>query len=459
MKPGSETTPTRTIQRLFIANRGEIALRVIRTCQRLGIETILGVSAADADSVPARTADRTVLLGAAPAAESYLNVARVVAAAKVSGADALHPGYGFLSENVALASACEEQGIVFVGPTPRQLLAVGDKLRAREEARVAGMPLVPGGSVGTADETMNLAAELGLPVLLKAVSGGGGRGMKVVRESGELEQKFILASAEAQAAFGDPRLYLERYVERGRHVEVQVLGDGIDVVHIGTRDCSVQRRYQKIVEEAPAPDLPAVTRAALENAAVNFARHLQYRGLGTVECLYDVERDAFYFLEKHARIQVEHPVTEAITGLDLVAEQIRVAEGRALGIRQQDLRFSGHSIECRLNAEDPEQDFRPSPGRITCLRFPAGANVRVDSHLESGTVVPPYYDSLMGKLIVHGADRAAALAELQRALAVCEVAGISTNLPLLRRIAAHADFARGGVTTAFLPALLAGERT
>lgn len=459
MKSGSETTPIRNIQRLFIANRGEIALRVIRTCQRLGIETILGVSAADADSVPARTADRTVLLGAAPAAESYLDVARVVAAAKVSGADALHPGYGFLSENVALASACEEQGIVFVGPTPRQLLAVGDKLRAREEARLAGMPLVPGGSVSTADDAMSLASELGFPVLLKAVSGGGGRGMKVVRESGELEEKFILASAEAQAAFGDPRLYLERYVELGRHIEVQVLGDGNDVVHIGTRDCSVQRRYQKIVEEAPAPALPAATRAALENAAVKLGRHLRYRGLGTVECLYDVERDAFYFLEMNARIQVEHPVTEAITGLDLVAEQIRIAEGRPLGIRQQDLRFNGHSIECRLNAEDPAEDFRPSPGRITGLRFPAGANVRVDSHLESGAVVPPYYDSLMGKLIVHGADRAAALDALQRALAVCEVDGISTNLPLLRRIAAHAEFARGGVTTAFLPALLTGERT
>ncbi len=444
------------IQRLFIANRGEIALRVIRTCQRLGIETVLGVSAADADSVPARAADCTVLLGPGPAAQSYLDVGRVVAAAKGAGADALHPGYGFLSENVALARACAEQGLVFVGPTPEQLLAVGDKLRAREEARKAGLPLVPGGSVSTSAEAARLAAELGFPVLLKAVSGGGGRGMKVVREPEELAGQFILASAEAKAAFGDARLYLERYVERGRHIEVQVLGDGVNVVHIGTRDCSVQRRYQKLVEEAPAPDLPAQTRAGLEEAALMFGRHLQYRGLGTVECLYDVERDAFYFLEMNARIQVEHPVTEAITGLDLVAEQIRVAEGRPLGIRQQDLRFSGHSIECRLNAEDPARDFRPSPGRVTRLHYPAGGAVRVDSHLESGGTVPPYYDSLMAKLIVHGADRAAALVELRKALAVCEVEGIDTNLELLRQIAAHEEFARGGVSTAFLPALLAG---
>lgn len=446
------------IERLFIANRGEIALRVIRTCKRLGIETILGVSAADADSVPARAADHTVLLGTAPAAESYLNIKRVVAAAKSAAADAMHPGYGFLSENIALATACAEEGIIFVGPTPQQLFAVGDKLRAREEARKAGLPLVPGGSLNTADDANKLAVELGFPVLLKAVSGGGGRGMKVVRKADDLAGQFILASAEAKAAFGDARLYMERYVERGRHIEVQVLGDGGNVVHIGTRDCSVQRRYQKIVEEAPAPGLPEKTRSALEDAAVMFARHLRYRGLGTVECLYDVERDTFYFLEMNARIQVEHPVTEAITGLDLVAEQIRVAEGRPLGVRQQDLRFTGHSIECRLNAEDPAQDFQPSPGRLTRLRYPAGGAVRVDSHLETGASVPPYYDSLMGKLIVHGKDRATALAEMQKALATCEVEGISTNLGLLRRITAHQDFVRGGVTTAFLPALLAGGK-
>ncbi len=445
-----------TIERLFIANRGEIALRVIRTCKRLGIETVLGVSAADADSVPARAADHTVLLGPAPASASYLDVSRVIAAAKQAGADALHPGYGFLSENALLADACAENSIVFVGPTPGQLRAVGDKLRAREEARKAGLPLVPGDSVTSADAARKLAAELGLPVLLKAVSGGGGRGMKVVRKLEELAGQFVLASAEAKAAFGDPRLYMERYVERGRHIEIQVLGDGANVVHIGTRDCSVQRRYQKIVEEAPAPDLSDATRAALEAAAVKFAVHLRYRGLGTVECLYDCERDSFYFLEMNARIQVEHPVTEMIAGLDLVAEQIRVAEGRPLGVRQQDIRFTGHSIECRLNAEDPAQDFRPSPGRLAHLQFPAGTSVRVDSHLESGAIVPPYYDSLMGKLIVHGANRAAALAEMQRALALCKVEGISTNLDLLRQITAHAEFARGGVTTAFLPALLAG---
>jgi len=432
------------INRLFIANRGEIALRILRSCRQLGIDTVLGVSEADRDSVPARLADQVVLL-----------VERVVAAAKQSGAHAIHPGYGFLSENAALAEACAAQGLVFVGPTPAQLRAVGDKLRARAVAQEAGLPLVSGATIDTAAQATEVAQRLGLPVLLKAVSGGGGKGMKVVRDLATMADQFTLASAEAKAAFGDARLYVECYVEQGRHVEVQVLGDGDNVIHLGTRDCSIQRRYQKLIEEAPAPALPAELRTAIEQAAVGFASHLHYRGAGTVECLVDVARQSFYFLEMNARIQVEHPVTEMITGLDLVAQQIRIAEGRKLGLRQQEVRFEGHSIECRLNAEDPAHDFRPSPGRISTVQFPAGTGIRVDSHIESGTLVPPNYDSLLGKLIVHGRDRAEALARLQQALALCRIDGIATNLALLQRLAAEPDFAAGGVTTAFLPALLA----
>ena len=443
------------INRLFIANRGEIALRIIKTCRRLGIETVLGVSEADRDSVPARLADQSVLLGPAPAAQSYLDVARVIEAAKLAAVDALHPGYGFLSENAALAEACAANGIVFVGPTPFQLRAVGDKLRARQVAAEAALPLVPGAAAGSPEEALQVARSLGLPVLLKAVAGGGGKGMKVVRDEAQLAEQFTLARAEAQASFGDARLYVERYVEQGRHIEVQVLGDGQDVIHLGTRDCSIQRRYQKLVEEAPAPLLPGDLRAAIEEAAVRFARHLRYRGAGTVECLYDVARHCFYFLEMNARIQVEHPVTEMISGVDLVAQQLRVAEGRPLGLRQQDVRSEGHSIECRLNAEDPAHDFRPSPGRLTDVQLPAGPGMRIDSHIETGIFVPPNYDSLLGKLIVHARDRAEAVARLQHLLQQARVEGVDTNLALLQRIAAEPAFMAGGVTTAFLPALLA----
>ena len=443
------------INRLFIANRGEIALRIQRTCHLLGIETVLGVSAADQQSVPARNAQRTVLLGAAPAAQSYLNVEKVIAAAKQAGADAIHPGYGFLSENATLAEACANNGLLFVGPTPAQLRAVGDKLRARHVATEAGLPLVPGATIATAEEATTVAQSLGLPVLLKAVAGGGGKGMKVVRSLADVAEQFTLASAEAKAAFGDARLYVECYVEQGRHVEVQVLGDGDSVIHLGTRDCSIQRRYQKLIEEAPAPCLSAQLRSSIEAAAVKFAQHLRYRGAGTVECLVDVARETFYFLEMNARIQVEHPVTEMISGIDLVAQQIRIAEGRPLGLQHQDIRQQGHSIECRLNAEDPANDFRPSPGRLTQVVFPAGEGIRVDSHVETDTLVPPNYDSLLGKLIVYGNDRAEALGRLQQALARCRLEGIATNLALLRRLAAEPAFVEGGITTAFLPALLA----
>jgi acetyl-CoA carboxylase biotin carboxylase subunit len=445
------------LRRLLIANRGEIALRVIRTCERLGIETVLAVSAADRDSVPAKRADRIVEIGPAPSHASYLNVAAVVNAARTVGAQAIHPGYGFLSENAALASACASSGIVFIGPTVAQLAAVGDKLSARRHALDAGLPLVPGGAVANLQEARTLAASIGFPVLIKAVAGGGGRGMQRVESVEQLEAAIDRSTAEARAAFGDGRVYLERYVAAGRHIEVQLLGDGERVIHLGTRDCSIQRRYQKLIEEAPAPLLAPAMRAAIESAAVAFAVHLAYRGLGTVEILLDCERDCFYFLEMNARIQVEHPVTEAICGLDLVAEQIAVAEGRALGMVQDDLRFEGHAIECRINAEDWSADFQPSPGRVEHASFAAGAGIRVDTHVEAGVEIAPFYDSLMAKIIVHGDDRAAALGRLGHVLRHSTIRGVANTLPLQRAIIADPIFAAGGMHTGYLEQFLASR--
>ncbi|MCC7411604.1 MAG: ATP-grasp domain-containing protein [Gammaproteobacteria bacterium] len=443
------------IRRLLIANRGEIAVRIVRTCQRLGIETVLCASEADLDSLAARLADRTLCIGPPRSADSYLKVAAVVDAAVAAKADALHPGYGFLSENQRLAAACEHAGVIFIGPTVAQLDAVGDKLKARHNAIAAGLPVVPGGEAHTLAEATALAERTGWPVLVKAVGGGGGRGMKRVEDPAGLAPALELAMAEAQSAFGDPRVYLERYVLSGRHVEVQVLGDGANVIHLGTRDCSIQRRYQKLVEEAPAPDLSDRLREQMHRAAVEFARFLGYRGLGTVELLVDVERDTFYFLEMNARIQVEHPVTEAICGLDLVAEQIAVAEGRPLAYRQEDIAFAGHAFECRINAEDWRRDFEPAPGHVSEATFPAGAGIRVDTHVHNGARVPPYYDSLVAKLIVHGEDRQAALRGMQAALARCRLRGLTTNLPMHRELFAQPEFVRGGIDTGYFPRFLA----
>lgn len=442
------------INRLLIANRGEIAVRIIRTCQLLGIETVLVASEADLDSVPARMADNLINIGPAPTQQSYLNIDNVIQAAKQSRADAVHPGYGFLSENSAFASACIENDIIFIGPTIEQLDAIGDKLKARRNALAADLPVVPGGSVETLAQAVNIASDISYPILIKAVSGGGGKGMKVVRSESELEEAITLAQAEAENAFGDDRIYLECYVETGRHVEVQILADGSTAVHLGTRDCSIQRRYQKLVEEAPAPALEDSFRNRIEQAAVDFARHLSYRGAGTVEFLVDVGRNSFYFLEMNARIQVEHPVTEAITGFDLVAQQIRVAEGRPLGMTQEDIQLYGHAIECRLNAEDPSNNFIPSPGTITRALFPAGEGIRMDSHIETGSKVPPFYDSLLGKLIVWGKTRNEAVSRLQQALSACHIEGVATNVDLHALILSDASFRDGGVDTQFLPALL-----
>jgi acetyl-CoA carboxylase biotin carboxylase subunit len=443
-----------TLHRVFIANRGEIAVRILRTCRRLGIETVLGASEADLDSAAARLADSVICIGPPRSADSYLNVGAVVGAATAAGADSIHPGYGFLSENRKLAAACAAADIVFIGPTEAQLDAVGDKLKARHNALAAGLPVVPGGEVADPRSALELAEQIGWPVLIKAVGGGGGRGMKPVADAKSLEHGMNLAISEAQAAFGDPRVYLERLVTSGRHVEVQVLGDGRDVIHLGTRDCSIQRRYQKLIEEAPAPDLSPALREALHEAAVKFGRHLRYRGLGTVECLVDRERDTFYFLEMNARIQVEHPVTEAITGIDLVEEQIRVAEGQPLRYRQEQVSFNGHAIECRLNAEDWTRDFRPDPGTVSAAVFPAGEGIRVDTHIQAGALVPPYYDSLLAKLIVHGRDRAEAIARARSALTRCGIGGVATNLPMHAELLKQDDFAAGAVDTSWLPRFL-----
>jgi acetyl-CoA carboxylase, biotin carboxylase subunit len=442
------------IHRLLVANRGEIAARVIRTCARLGIESVLAASDADLDSLPARLADRVVRLGPAPSSGSYLDPAAVVRAAQVVGADAVHPGYGFLSENPSLALACEAAGIIFVGPSVESLHAVGDKLTARSHALTAGLPVVSGGEAVDLAGARAVAAEVGYPLLVKAVGGGGGRGMKRVNSSDELAHTLDLAISEAAAAFGDPRVYLERYVTSGRHVEVQVLGDGIRAVALGDRDCSVQRRYQKLFEEAPAPLLPDAVRAEMAAAALALAVHLEYRGLGTVELLYDRERETFYFLEMNARIQVEHPVTEMVTGLDLVAEQLAVAEGLPLRLRQEDIAVTGHAVECRINAEDWAQGFRPSPGRIDRVVLPAGDGIRVDTHVQGGSVVPPYYDSLLGKLIVHGVDRADALARARAALDLLRIDGVTTTVPVHQALLADAEFAAGGVDTAFFERFL-----
>jgi acetyl-CoA carboxylase biotin carboxylase subunit len=460
---------------VLVANRGEIAVRVIRTCRRLGIETVLTVSDADTGSLPARLADEVITIGPASASASYLNVDAVVSAAVAAGADAVHPGYGFLSENARLARACATAGIVFVGPDPEVLEATGDKLAAREHAVAAGLPVLPGGHV-TPGEATEVAARIGFPVLVKAAGGGGGRGLRVVRDPAELAHAVALASAEADAAFGDPRVYLERYVERGRHVEVQLLGDGEHVIHLGDRDCSVQRRYQKLIEEAPAPGLDDDLRERLRSAAVALGERLRYRGAGTVEFLVDADTGStgntggtsggeFYFLEVNARIQVEHPVTEAITGIDIVAEQLAIAEGRPLRLKQADVALAGHAIEVRVNAEDPASEFRPSPGTISRAVFPAttfspgtpaaDGGVRVDTHLQAGATVPPYYDSLLAKVIARGGDRAHALAALRHALDRCAIDGVTTNLDLHRALLADAEFAAGGVDTGYLTRRLA----
>ena len=445
-----------TVNRVLVANRGEIALRVIRACQQMGIETVLAASVADRDSLPARSADRTVCIGPALSAKSYLNVGAIITAAKGCGADAVHPGYGFLSESPELAQACADEGLTFIGPRPEHIRDMGNKIEARKRAKAFGLPLLPGSEkVYSYQEAAEVAQRVGFPVILKAAAGGGGRGMKIVTQSDQLQRMFESASAEAKAAFGDDSLYLERYIANARHVEVQVLGDRFgNVIHLGERDCSLQRRHQKLVEESPAPAIAGPLREAIRQAGATLVRSIGYENAGTVEFIYDEDEKKFYFLEMNTRIQVEHPVSEMVTGIDLVQEQIRVARGEALRWSQQDIVFRGHAVECRINAEVPNEGFRPSPGRIDVWSPPEGPNIRVDSHCHAGYAVPPYYDSMIGKLIVYGSDRAEALARMGQALARFQVTGIGTTIEFLRHVMVHPDFVAGRVSTGLVGQML-----
>jgi acetyl-CoA carboxylase biotin carboxylase subunit len=448
------------IKRLFVANRGEIALRIVRAAQALGIETVVAVSDADRDSAAARLADRAVVLGPAPAAKSYLDPRLVVHAAKESGCDGLHPGYGFLSERAILPRLCAEHGIAFVGPEPDMIDALGDKLRARAMAKAAGVPLVPGSDhIATAADARREGDRIGYPVLLKASAGGGGRGMVIANSGDEAEAGFDRASAEAVAAFGDGTLFMERFVPLARHVEVQLMGDGQgNVLHFGERDCSVQRRYQKVVEEAPCAAMPDDLRAQLHASAIALAKSVNYRNAGTAEFLYDVARQEFYFIEVNARIQVEHPVSEMISGFDLVQEQLRIAGGAALSVTQDQIKLNGHAIECRINAENVAQDFLPSPGCIARWRPPEGHGIRLDSHMTEGAMIPPYYDSMIGKLIVHADTRKDAIALMADALDRFVIEGVPTTLDLHRAIFAHPDFIENRIHTRWLEQVLLAER-
>jgi acetyl-CoA carboxylase biotin carboxylase subunit len=449
------------IRKVLIANRGEIALRVLRACRELGIPAVVAYSEADRESLPVRLADEAICIGPAPAERSYNHIPAIISAAVVTGCDALHPGYGFLAENELLAEICEECGITFIGPRPQTLRALGDKAEARRLMQRAGLPIVPGSETPVRDtsEARRIARKLGYPVLVKAAAGGGGRGMRIVREERELATALQVAQQEAQAAFGDPSVYLERYLERPRHVEVQILADQHgNIVAVGERDCSIQRRYQKLIEEAPAPDLSARVRDALHEAAVRGARAVGYVGAGTFEFLVDREGH-FYFTEANARLQVEHPVTEAVTGLDLVQWQLAIAAGERLALRERGLAPRGHAIEVRVTAEDPDRDFAPRPGRIERLVWPGGPGIRVDSHAYAGYVVPPHYDSLLGKVIAWGLDRAQAIERLDRALRETIIDGVPTPIPLLRRILQHPDFRASRHTTTFLTEYLASQQS
>jgi acetyl-CoA carboxylase biotin carboxylase subunit len=441
--------------KILIANRGEIALRILRACKDLGIPTVAVHSTADADAMHVRLADESVCIGPPPSRDSYLNIPALITACEITGADAVHPGYGFLSENARFAEILIEHGVHFIGPKPEHIRLMGDKIEAKRTAQRLGIPVVPGshGGVSTDAEAMAVARDVGFPVLVKAAAGGGGRGMKVARSAADLAVALATARAEAKAAFGDDAVYVEKYLETPRHIEIQVLGDGRgNAIHLGDRDCSLQRRHQKVLEESPSPALNAEERDAIGETVAQAMRELKYVGVGTVEFLYEDGR--FYFIEMNTRIQVEHPVTEMITDIDLVLEQIRIADGSGLVLVQEDVKFNGHAIECRINAENPVS-FRPSPGKIAHYHPPGGMGVRIDSAAYQGYVIPPYYDSLLGKLIVHGKTRAECLMRLRRSIDEFVVDGVETTLPLFSALVRDADFADGNYHIHWLEKFLA----
>jgi acetyl-CoA carboxylase biotin carboxylase subunit len=430
-------------EKVLIANRGEIALRIHRACREMGIRTVAVHSTADNDAMHVRLADEAVCIGPPSAKDSYLNKAAILSAATITGADAIHPGYGFLSENADFAAMVEEHGFTFIGPSPEHIRMMGDKITAKQAAKSAGIPCVPGsaGALDTEQDALDCAETIGYPVLIKATAGGGGKGMKVARSAEELREAYRLARNEAKAAFGNPDVYMEKYLGQPRHIEMQILADNYgNVVHLGERDCSLQRRHQKVLEEAPSPALSQTQREAIGETTRQAIAKLGYRNAGTVEYLY--ENGQFYFIEMNTRLQVEHPVTEAITGIDLVREQIRIAAGEALGYEQKDVVFQGHAIECRVNAEDPVT-FAPSPGRIQGYHAPGGLGVRVDSGLYAGYRIPPHYDSMIAKLIVSGKTRAETLMRLRRALGEYVIDGVKTTLPLHNRLLGDAEFCDG----------------
>jgi acetyl-CoA carboxylase biotin carboxylase subunit len=437
--------------KVLIANRGEIALRVIRACRELGISTVAVYSEADRESLHVRFADDDVCIGPAPARESYLNIPRIIAAAEITGADAIHPGYGFLAENAEFAETCEASNINFIGPTAEQIRVMGDKAAARKAMSAVGVPVVPGtpGPVEDVDEALGFAREIGFPVIIKAAAGGGGKGMRVATDPDDFARAFQLARSEALSAFGNGDVYVEKYLARPRHIEFQILGDKHgQVIHLGERDCSVQRRHQKLIEEAPSPAVTPDLRLRMGDDAVRGAKAIDYVGAGTIEMLLDTD-GSYYFMEMNTRIQVEHPVTEMLTGVDLVKEQIRVAAGEPLSITELPA-LRGHVIEVRVNAEDPARNFQPSPGRIEIYHPPGGPGVRLDTHIYAGYTVPPYYDSLLAKLIVQGRDRREAIRRMQMALEGFIVEGVTTTIPFLGRVMGNARFQAGDVDTKFL---------
>jgi acetyl-CoA carboxylase, biotin carboxylase subunit len=444
-------------EKILIANRGEIALRVLRACRELGIQTVAVHSTADADAMHVKLADESVCIGPPPARDSYLNIPAIVSACEITGAEAVHPGYGFLSENARFAEILGEHKIKFIGPSPDNIRTMGDKIEAKRTAQALGIPVVPGseGGVPGVAEAREIAKDIGYPVIIKATAGGGGRGMKVAHSEAELELAVSTAQSEAKAAFGNGEVYIEKYLEKPRHIEIQVLGDGQgSAVHLGERDCSLQRRHQKVWEEAHSPALNATQREEIGDRVALAMSKLNYEGVGTIEFLY--ENGEFYFIEMNTRLQVEHPVTEALTGLDLVQEQIRVASGAKLGLKQSDIVFAGHAIECRINAENPAT-FTPSPGRVDSVHFPGGLGVRVDSALYSGYKIPPYYDSLIGKLIVSGKTRPECLMRLKRALSEFVVEGVETTIPLFQNLLKEPSIIDGHYDIHWLEKYLAGK--
>src|SRR3954467_15956621 len=444
-------------EKILIANRGEIALRVHRACKEMGIATVAVHSEADASAMHVRLADESVCIGPASAAKSYLNIPSIIAAAEITGAQAIHPGYGFLSENARFAEIVGAHGFTFIGPKPEHIKMMGDKITAKQAVKAAGIPVVPGsdGAVTTEEEALAAAREIGFPVLIKATAGGGGRGMKVAKSEEDLVEAVQTARSEAKAAFGDDAVYLERYLQTPRHIELQVIADSFgNVCHLGERDCSLQRRHQKVLEEAPSPVINAAARAKIGKIVVDAVKAIGYLGVGTIEFLY--ENGEFFFIEMNPRLQVEHPVTEAITGIDLVREQIRIAAGEPLSFRQEDIVFEGHAIECRINAENP-RTFAPSPGLVTDFHAPGGLGVRLDSAIYDGYVIPPYYDSLIGKLIVHGRDREEALSRMCRCLGEMVVGGIDTTIPLFQDLLVDPDIIAGNYNIHWLERWMASQ--